>query len=91
MYGKSITLHQDGVAHAALLYRPEVTDELTLSVSWLRDHVTIDLTEDEMLALAHRLTKAVKKVRKYKHKQAERRVFDSLDQVSAHIKKGRRK
>lgn len=91
MYGKSITLHQDGVAHAALLYRPEVTDELTLSVSWLRDHVTIDLTEGEMLDLAHRLTKGVKKVRKYKRKQAQKRVHKSLTAVSEYIQNGRRK
>ncbi len=90
MLGKSIILHQDGVVTAYLLYQPEVTDDLTLSVSWLRDRVAIDLEPDEMEALAKRLTKAVKKMRKHRRKLAERRVFKSLDQVSDHIRKGRK-
>jgi len=86
MLGKVITLHQDGVAHAVLLYRPEVTDELTLSVSWLRQNVAIELTEGELLILAAKLTKAVKKVQKHKRKLAKRR----HDPVKEFVLKGRR-
>jgi hypothetical protein len=91
MLGKSIRLHQDGVVSAYLLYHPEVTEDLTLSVKWLRDGVSIELEPDEMEALAKRLTKAVKKMRKHRRKLAERRVFDSLDSVSDYIKHGRRR
>jgi hypothetical protein len=87
MHGKSVRLHQDGVASAYLLYRPEVTEELTLVVGWLRSQTSIELEVDEMEALGKALTKAVKKIRKHKKKLAERRVFNSLDEVSAHIHK----
>lgn len=90
MLGKAITLHRDGVAQAVLLYRPEVTDELTLSVSWLRDHVTVDLSADEMEALGKRLIKGVKKVRKHQKKLAKDR-FVGLDTVSDYVLRGRRK
>lgn len=90
MLGKIITLHQDGVVNATLLYRPEVSNELTLSVSWLRDHVTIDLSISEMEALGKALTKGAKKVRKYRRKLLNDR-FVSLDTVSDNILKGRRK
>jgi hypothetical protein len=90
MHGKSIRLHQDGVQSAHLLFRPEVTDELTLTVSWLRSQTAIDLTDDEMEALGRALIKGVKKIRKHKKKLAKDR-FVSLEEVEARIHKGKRK
>lgn len=90
MLGKNICILQDGVHAVYLLYRPEVTEELELSVSWLRTGAVVTLDADEMEALAARLTKAVKKLRKHQKKLAKDKLV-SLDQLEARIHKGKRK
>lgn len=88
--GKVIQLHQDHIHNVTLMYRPEVTEELELSVSWFRERVTIMLTEGEMTDLAERLTKAVKKMRKHRAKLAKQGRIHT-DPVQEYVKHGRRR
>lgn len=90
MLGRIIRLHQDGIHNVTLMYRPEVTDELELSVSWLRSQTTVTLTEGEMADLAEKLAKAVKKMRKHKRKLAKKSLIHT-DPVPEYIKHGRRR
>lgn len=90
MLGKSITIHQDGIASAHLLYQPEVTEDLRLSVNWYRDSAVLDLDVDEMELLAKRLKKAVKKMRKHRAKLAKQGRIHT-DPVQEYVKHGRRR
>jgi hypothetical protein len=72
------------------MYRPEVTEELELSVVWLRQGTVITLSQDEMEALAKALTKGVKKMRKHRAKLAKQGRIHT-DPVQEYVKHGRRR
>lgn len=90
--GKIIRIHSDGVQNVTLMYRPEVTEEIEVSVHYLRDTAVLSMDEDELEALAKSLKMGVKAIRKHKKKLAklDRKVYPSLDEVTAYIHKGRK-
>lgn len=66
MSGKNITVHSDGAQSVRVVYDPEVTEEIALECTWIRDLAVLYMSEDELESLAKHLKKAVKKVRKFK-------------------------